>query len=43
VVILQHPVPCSPCFERTCRYGHLNCLTQLLPQRAFDAIQSLTS
>ena len=43
VAILQHPVPCSPCFERTCRYGHLDCLMQLLPQRALDAIQSLTS
>ena len=43
VVILQHAVPCSPCFKRTCRYEHLNCLTQLLPQRALDAIQSLTA
>ena len=41
VVILQHPVPCSPCFERTCRFGHLDCLTQLRPQRALDAIELL--
>ena len=40
VAILQHPVPCSPCFERTCRYGHLNCLTQLLPTRVLEAIRS---
>ena len=40
VVILQHPVPCSPCFERTCRYGHLDCLTQLAPQIVLEAIRS---
>ena len=40
VSILQHPVPCSPCFARTCRYGHLDCLTQLLPQRVVEAIRS---
>lgn len=40
VAILQHPVPCSPCFSRTCRYGHLNCLTQLSPQLALEAIRS---
>lgn len=40
VVILQHPVPCSPCFERTCRYGHLDCLVQLSPKRVYDAIRS---
>lgn len=43
VAILQHPVPCSPCFARTCRYEHLDCLTQLQPQRVLDAIQSLTT
>ena len=40
VAILQHAVPCSPCFERTCRYGHLDCLTQLTPSQALAAIQS---
>ena len=43
VAILQHPVPCSPCFARTCRYEHLDCLTQLQPQRVLDAIQTLTT
>ena len=42
VAILQHPVPCSPCFARTCRFGHLDCLTQLSPERVLEAIQSFT-
>lgn len=38
VAILQHPLPCSPCFARTCRFGHLDCLTQISPERVLDAI-----
>lgn len=41
VVIMQHPVPCSPCFARTCRYGHLDCLTQLSPEAVMAAIRTL--
>jgi heptosyltransferase-2 len=40
VAILQHPVPCSPCFARTCRFGHLNCLTHLEPNRVLEAIRA---
>ena len=25
---------CAPCFERSCRYGHTRCLTELPPERA---------
>jgi heptosyltransferase II len=39
VSILQHPVPCSPCFERTCRYGHLDCLNKLTPDTVMNAIK----
>ena len=42
VTILQHPVACSPCFARTCRYGHMDCLTQLEPQRVIDAVTACT-
>lgn len=41
VSILQHTVPCSPCFARTCRYGHMDCLTQLLPDTVMAAIRTL--
>lgn len=37
VSILQHPVPCSPCFARTCRYGHLDCLNLLTPETVLAA------
>ena len=42
VAILQHAVPCSPCFARTCRYGHLDCLTKLLPETVMESIRTLT-
>ena len=29
--ILQLKLDCSPCFERTCRYGHYNCLKSITP------------
>jgi heptosyltransferase II len=29
---------CAPCFERSCRYGHLRCLTEIAPQRALNAL-----
>lgn len=30
---LALPLHCSPCFQRTCRFGHVNCLNKLSPER----------
>lgn len=41
VVSLQESLPCSPCFERTCRFGHTDCLRQLSPSRVLQALDTL--
>jgi heptosyltransferase-2 len=37
-VITLH-LPCSPCHQRECPLGHLNCLNQISPERVFAALQ----
>lgn len=34
--IVYQKVECSPCFERTCRYGHYECLLRVTPQLVVD-------
>ncbi len=36
-VILRHPMECSPCFDRTCRFGHYGCLTGISVQQVLKA------
>jgi heptosyltransferase-2 len=36
--VLRHPLPCSPCFERTCPLQHMNCLNDLAPERVIRAL-----
>jgi heptosyltransferase-2 len=31
---------CSPCFERVCPLGHLDCLNELLPERVWSVLQA---
>jgi heptosyltransferase II len=38
IVISLH-LPCSPCHQRECPLGHLNCLNQISPERVFAALQ----
>ncbi len=40
--ILRLGLDCSPCFKRECPLEHLNCLNQLEPQLALDALNELT-
>ena len=41
VEVVRLGLECSPCFDRTCRFGHYNCLRQLLPQPVNEALQRL--
>lgn len=39
--VMRIPVPCSPCYSRTCPLGHFSCLNDLLPKAVSDAIVSM--
>lgn len=39
--IVSLGMDCSPCFERTCPFGHTDCLEKLEPRRAWQAAQRL--
>ncbi|MDR3416336.1 MAG: lipopolysaccharide heptosyltransferase II [Nevskia sp.] len=36
--VLYLHLSCSPCFERTCPLGHLNCLRQITVEQVLDAL-----
>jgi heptosyltransferase-2 len=38
--VLWLHLDCSPCFERVCPLGHLNCLVGITPQRVIDSMQN---
>ena len=40
---LSMQLKCSPCFQRECPLGHMNCLKQLSPDRVLSAITHLTA
>ncbi len=39
--VLSTDINCRPCFERTCRFGHNRCMTELAPARASSAVIEL--
>ena len=41
VSVVRLGLDCSPCFDRTCRFGHYNCLRLLEPDRVIEALQAL--
>jgi heptosyltransferase-2 len=38
-IIISLHLPCSPCHQRECPLGHLNCLNQISAEQVFAAIQ----
>ena len=41
VRVLRPSAACSPCFERSCRFGHYRCLREQQPEAVVAAVQSL--
>ncbi|MBM3108195.1 lipopolysaccharide heptosyltransferase II [Pseudomonas sp. P66] len=41
VEVVRLGLECSPCFDRTCRFGHYNCLRQLEPEAVEAALARL--
>ncbi len=38
--VLNLHLDCSPCFERTCPFGHTDCLNKLQPEEVWEAAQN---
>jgi heptosyltransferase-2 len=41
VEVVRLGLDCSPCFERTCRFGHNNCMRELKPRSVIEALGRL--
>jgi heptosyltransferase-2 len=39
--IVYHRLECSPCLERTCRFGHYNCLREITPVEVANKLATL--
>lgn len=38
VQVIYQPPPCSPCLDRTCRFGHYDCLKRITPETVLAAL-----
>ena len=41
VEIVRLGLECSPCFKRTCQFGHYNCLKELAPAQVLNALSRI--
>ncbi|MGY5451306.1 lipopolysaccharide heptosyltransferase II [Agarivorans sp. MS3-6] len=41
--ILHTDIECRPCFKKTCKFGHMKCLSELAPEQAISAMAKLLS
>jgi heptosyltransferase-2 len=39
--IIYRQIDCAPCLQRTCRFGHYQCLTQIAPEEVVEALVAL--
>jgi heptosyltransferase II len=39
--VINHRLECSPCLERTCRFGHYNCLREITPPEVARQLAAL--
>ncbi len=39
--VVQHPIDCSPCMDRRCRFGHYDCLRSISVERVAAALEVL--
>ncbi|MBV8774334.1 MAG: lipopolysaccharide heptosyltransferase II [Deltaproteobacteria bacterium] len=39
--VIYHPVECSPCLQRTCRFGHYRCLHSVAPAEVAETLAQL--
>jgi heptosyltransferase-2 len=39
--VVQHPIDCSPCLQRECRFGHYDCLRSISVERVEEALRGV--